>query len=166
MHDPMTVAFDIRIPKFWQKKRHGIRPNIGLLTIWHVDPEKDGDENSCDWHGSHFNEHWVAELDQLPEDARRAVMFMWWMFHDKLRPRAWWRHPKLHVHHWQLQIHLIQRFKRWAFSRCSKCGERFTWKDCSGNVIGTWSNDGPAWFKNGENIRHMNCDGQCQEEAA
>lgn len=35
MHDPMTVAFEIR----W----------LGV-TIWHVDPETDGTDNSCRWH--------------------------------------------------------------------------------------------------------------------
>ena len=43
MHDPMTVAFDIRWPWFWMKNR----PQ--LITIWHVDPEKDGSDDSCGW---------------------------------------------------------------------------------------------------------------------
>jgi hypothetical protein len=33
MHDPMTVAFQIG----------------KLVTIWHVDPEKDGSDDSCGW---------------------------------------------------------------------------------------------------------------------
>ena len=35
MHDPMTTAFDIHLFGYW------------LATIWHVDPETDGTDNSC-----------------------------------------------------------------------------------------------------------------------
>lgn len=35
MHDPKTVAHEIRI-KNWH-----------LVTIWHVDPETDGTDDSC-----------------------------------------------------------------------------------------------------------------------
>ncbi len=43
MHDPMTVAFTIKSPF----KRGEYRPD--LITIWHVDPEKDGTDDSCGW---------------------------------------------------------------------------------------------------------------------
>lgn len=50
MHDPQTVAFEIRRP--WAKK-----PQTGkfkyypsIITIWHVDPETDGSDDSCGWH--------------------------------------------------------------------------------------------------------------------
>lgn len=164
MHDPNTVAFDISFPLFWKRTRTGLKPRISLVTIWHRDPEKDGDENSCDWHGSRFPEHWLEELNQLDESAQRAVRFIWWMFHDKLRPRPWWRHPKWHIHHWRIQLHLVQRFKRWMWSRCQKCGRGFSWHDAGGRVVGTWGNTGPTWFRNGEKIWHMRCEGK--EEAA
>jgi len=41
--------------------------------------------------------------------------------------RPWWRHPRWHVHHWRLQVHPWQKFKRWAFERCADCGKGFTW---------------------------------------
>lgn len=44
MHDPMTVAHEIRWPK---KDKYGY--NKILITIWHVDPEKDGTDDSCGW---------------------------------------------------------------------------------------------------------------------
>ena len=43
MHDPMTVAFEIKSPI----KTRGYRNS--LITIWHVDPEKDGTDDSCGW---------------------------------------------------------------------------------------------------------------------
>ncbi len=42
MHDPLTVAHEIKWP--W-KNKHGYRDSI--LTIWHKDPEKDGTDDSC-----------------------------------------------------------------------------------------------------------------------
>jgi hypothetical protein len=48
MHDPMTVAFEIRRP--WpSKKDRTYYPS--LFTIWHVDPETDDSDDSCDWFG-------------------------------------------------------------------------------------------------------------------
>lgn len=52
MHDPMTVAFEIKYP--WKNGRltdlfpKGYRDPF--ITIWHVDPEKDGSDDSC-WRG-------------------------------------------------------------------------------------------------------------------
>lgn len=50
MHDPCIVAFEIRRP--WRKKPtihwpKGYRPT--MVTIWHVDPERDGSDDSCGW---------------------------------------------------------------------------------------------------------------------
>jgi len=62
--------------------------------------------------------------------------------------RPWWKHPKWHIHHWKIQWHFGQRFYRWIFSRCCKCGKRFSkWGDC--NVISDW---------NGTRIWHGACD--------
>lgn len=44
MHDPMTVAFEIKSPF---KNKYGERKT--LITIWHVDPCNDGTDDSCGW---------------------------------------------------------------------------------------------------------------------
>ena len=67
--------------------------------------------------------------------------------------RPWWRHPKWHVRHWSLQVHPVENFKRWAFTRCAGCGGRFRW---GASGVGSWHGTGPLWFKS-ENLRHMNC---------
>lgn len=51
MHDPMVVAFEI--PRPWREPPSrffpkGYRPTVA--TIWHVDPEADGTDDSCRWH--------------------------------------------------------------------------------------------------------------------
>jgi len=59
MHDPMTVAFEIKYPwKYRAKPKNGkdyIETEFdknyreSFITIWHVDPEKDGSDDSCGW---------------------------------------------------------------------------------------------------------------------
>ena len=49
MHDPMTVAFEIRSPIKRKNKFFPEGYRQSLVTIWHVDPEKDGTDDSCGW---------------------------------------------------------------------------------------------------------------------
>jgi len=46
MHSPETVAFEIKNP-FVRADKHGYQPS--LITIWHIDPETDGSDDSCGW---------------------------------------------------------------------------------------------------------------------
>jgi hypothetical protein len=45
MHDPMTVAFDV--PSYELRRRWPWLPHVA--TVWHVDPETDGSDDSCGW---------------------------------------------------------------------------------------------------------------------
>lgn len=47
----MTVAFEIKWPWFWMR----YRPPI--VTIWHVDPETDGSDDSCGWAFPRLTKH-------------------------------------------------------------------------------------------------------------
>ena len=47
MHDPSTVAFEIKFP--WWRTFHGKRYFAPFITIWHEDPETDGSDDSCGW---------------------------------------------------------------------------------------------------------------------
>lgn len=259
MHDPQTVAFDIRWPWWWMK----YRPSF--ITVWHVDPETDGSDDSCGWfirsrhadqsvlerivkrfefdfdrtfHSDggrvylcglfapngepHFsvpgvvlNLFFMAAMEHFQSNGRsnwrKSRQFMQRNLFDILHfaenttdslfdgltrkfeigcsesytpqrreerirqlagtvyswilrnERPWWRHPKWHVHHWKLQIHPIQQFKRWAFSRCCKCGKRFRWGE---SVTTTnWHSDGPRWFRSEPDIFHSNCDGEGSQVA-
>lgn len=260
MHDPMTVAFDIRWPWWWME----YRPQ--LITIWHVDPERDGTDDSCGWfmrsrHGDkevlerivkrfefdfdrvfksdsgrvylcglltpngepHFsvpgivlNLFFYAACEVFASDGhtnwRKARAFMRRHLFDILlfaenptdslfdgltrkfeigcdepytkrarderirhlagtiyawilrSERPWWRHPRWHLHHWKIQIHPLQKFKRWAFSRCCKCGKRFRFGEspCSNSWYGT----GPRWFRSEPDISHSSCNGHSVPAAA
>jgi hypothetical protein len=93
-----------------------------------------------------------AFLDKISGIARRMLAAR----------RPWYRHPKWHIHHWSLQVHAIQQFKRWAFTRCATCGKRFKYGESG---IGTWSGRGPSWFRS-ETLTHMECDHGAKPQAA
>jgi hypothetical protein len=271
MHDPQTVAFDIKYPWFvhkpWPKRQ---RENAGLdggkyawrqlnalerigrsqswpdgyretfATIWHVDPEKDGSDDSCGWSNikltkgqkailknaawwegqyPHFlcveGKEWdgtVADAESLERGLRLLVcrvlkIKMSWddicrsaaeavhvrtggkfgdsfcflpgyhtnhlniskddradhlygilcgvarnLLTDK-RPK--WRHPRWHFWHWKIQIHPLLSFKRWAFSRCCKCGKGFSFGYAP--VSNNWNGTGPRWFRSETDVYHSDC---------
>lgn len=58
MHDPMTVAFTIKAPWWYRPKSgpfKGKRYHATLVTIWHVDPEKGGSDDSCGYTVPHLS---------------------------------------------------------------------------------------------------------------
>ena len=69
--------------------------------------------------------------------------------------RPWWRHPRYHFWHWKIQVHGLQSFKRWAFSRCCKCGGRFHWGYSP--VSNNWNSQGPRWFRGETDVYHSDC---------
>lgn len=139
MHDPLTVAFEIRRP--WPRRdawktqlaaRTGTRwEHRGaftviagrglywpcLITIWHRDP---------------------SGYDDLTCNA--------------LRGRAW----RWHVHHWHLQIHSYQHLRRRLLTRCAVCGGRSV-KGHPVNVGTQW--DGPRghWWQGEPGLTHSDC---------
>jgi len=160
VHDPLKQAFRIKF--------------LGLL-IWHVDPEKRGDDDSCDWWGRYRplnkREQAIAEaaenlestLDNRPHWADdgnhsrehrdfqelKAAIREW-------RRRSPWRVPvRWHIWHWRLQFSWLLHFKRWAFSKCCRCGKGFTWgyAPCSS----AWNGTGPRWFRGEEHTYHHDC---------
>lgn len=155
MHDPMTECF--RLPG---------------VTVWHVDPEGDGSDDSCDWFGRRrklsdkeraiANAVWNLEsiLDNRPFypdhpahlefQELKVAIYAW-------RSTSRWRiHPRWHVWHWRLQVHALQALKRWAWSRCCKCGRGFPWGYSP--ISYSWAGKGPRWFRGEEHVAHFECD--------
>ena len=261
MHDPMTVAFTIKLPWYHTTKmgKSDYRYWEDFITIWHVDPEKGG-EDSCGWStpplteldrkvlaslvasdayemtfssGSvpeqgvvlnpEYNYHQLA-----PGNSLALVACAWlliakekahltghdhggWRRLDRLSTREWWnvvqlalyppdnlraslcdpgrpreeqvegflrcvlraynrfyrpwyRHPRWHFWHWHLQIHPLQTFKRWAFSRCCKCGKRFRYGESP--VTNQWNSEGPKWFRSERGVFHGDCDRPASSQPA
>ncbi len=72
-----------------------------------------------------------------------STIYAWILRHQ----RPWYSHPRWHVWHWKLQVIPLQKLNRWLFSRCAKCGKRFSYNE---SPIGSWS---------GTQIWHQACDG-------
>lgn len=232
MHDPATLAFDIKLP--WN--------NNSFITIWHIDPEKDGSDDSCGWfmrsrHGNKeilnkiekdfkfewnhgvptgwFDKngnpnystqaivlgmfriatnnvfgHWTKKADNFlknnlynilhfaenscdsmytminqsfgkeKEEARikqcASVIYSWILRAD----RPWYKHPKYHFWHWEVNIHPLQKLRRYLFSRCTVCGKGFGY----GEIITSncWNKPKNRWFeffRSERNITHSDCAG-------
>lgn len=56
---------------------------------------------------------------------------------------------------WKIQIHPLQSLKRWAFSRCCRCGGRFAWGYSP--VSDSWNGTGPLWFRSEQYTYHADC---------
>jgi hypothetical protein len=170
MHDPMTVAFEIKNPFSWYVSQlDGKRYYNTLFTIWHVDPEKDGTDDSCDWSG------WKRKLNPKEKAIVEAIWHMETILDNRpfypdheahlrfktlkdavyvWRRRSKWRIPvRWHFWHWRFQFLPLLYFKRWAFTRCVTCKGRFKYGETG---VGGWSSEGPMWFKS-ENLVHTYC---------
>lgn len=152
MHDPMTVAFTIRWP--WGREVMGHRYRAPIVTIWHVDPEHGGDDDSCDWFGNRVGMFPAAkdDLAALSDEARRAVQVTLYILGDR---RPWYRRPRWHVHHWRFQVHPWGTFRRWLLSRCAGCGRRFAWGYCP--ITYQWTAPCTPWFGSEIGSYHREC---------
>lgn len=110
------------------------------------------------WHGNLYRD---PELNTVEEDVffreRCAEGFLGAIMGYILRQRRpWYRRPRWHVWHWRIQVHPVQQFKRWAFSRCCKCGKRF--KYGYSPTTNSWNGTGPRWFRSEPEVFHSECD--------
>jgi hypothetical protein len=68
----------------------------------------------------------------------------------RYRRMAW------HVHHWRVQVHHLQRLRRWALTRCAWCGERHR----KGDPISTslqWDGPRGRWWRGEPGLYHRDC---------
>jgi hypothetical protein len=225
MHDPMTVAFEIRRP--WPSKKDRTH-YPSLVTIWHVDPETDGSDDSCGWSRPHltdkdrkfieemvdWEERWPYYFAQEPTPGTAVALvfslfhaFAWrlerramrandlvtifelaategdnvqrlfapdpegttqerrrydrrhtlslMLRHYRRMRRPWYRHPRWHLYHWRLQWHFGQALHRYLFSRCCKCGRRFSWGYSP--MSSSWDSKRARLFHGEEGVYHHEC---------
>lgn len=143
MHDPLVVAFEIHAP--WLRRAipvmKGVRWRWGryvvlagrwyrwssLITVWHREPGGHDSGSVCKLH------------EHRPDTGWR---FYWgWRFH---------------VHHWRVQVHPWQRFRRWAFTRCAWCGGRSS-KGDPVNVSHQWHGPRGPWWRGEPGLFHSDC---------
>jgi hypothetical protein len=99
------------------------------------------------WHVMHWKK--VRDYNRVVDGWESSMDW-----HDK-HPFKYWGLP-VPVVGWKIQIHPLQSFKRWAFSRCCKCGKGFSWGYAP--VSGNWNGTGPRWFRTEEGVYHADCD--------
>lgn len=150
MHDPDTVAFHIRYPWLWptspslKNVRWRVRLGRGsvvlaghwfrapdFITVWHREPGGHDTGTVC--------KRWRRK--QTPKGRPRQVTRLAWL---------------LHVHHWHLQIHPWQTFRRWAFTRCEWCGGRSRKRDRV-DVSHSWSEGRDPWWRGERGLVHGGC---------
>lgn len=136
MHDPLTVAFEIRRP--WPKPddwktEHSARTDIRwqfngaywvlagrglywptLITIWHHDPS-DYDDTTC-----------------------RRMRWQW------------------HIHHWRIQVRPLQQLRRRLLTRCTWCSGRHRKGDWV-NVSHDWDGSRARWWQGERGLYHRDC---------
>lgn len=96
-----------------------------------------------------YTEHRGEREQRIGEIA--ACIYGWILRSD----RPWYKHPRYHIHHMRVRIHAITTFKRWAFSKCCRCGQRFAWGYCP--TTSQWDAEGPQWFKSEKYVYHNDC---------
>jgi hypothetical protein len=138
MHDPLTVAFEIRRPwpkrDDWETKqaaRTGTRWKIGgaygvlagrgfywpcMITVWHRDPSG-YDDTTC-----------------------RTTRWQW------------------HVHHWKIQISPLQLLRRRLLTRCAWCHGRHRKSDAV-NISHSWDGPRSRWWQGERGLYHRDCSG-------
>lgn len=110
--------------------------------------------------GYHSNWYHEPKPNTVEEDKffreREAEEFFGAIMGYILRERRpWYRKPRWHFWHWSFQVHPLQSFKRWAFSRCATCGKGFKWGMTG--WTNSWNGTGPLWFRSESDIHHMDC---------
>jgi hypothetical protein len=179
MHDPKTVAHEIRRP--WP--RRSPRVAHGPTVRWsfgrhHAVPGSPVDQQAKAtgrnpfpwWKPSSYSPFWVlaGRSYYWPE-----LITIWHEEpggHDSgticKRHRRWqddeghWHYKglhgwKWHVWHWRLQVLPVQHFKRWAWSRCTRCGRKFRYGEAP--TSHGWGGTGPRWFRGEKGVYHGDC---------
>lgn len=180
MHDPLVVAFDIKLP--WPRR-----------TSW--PPRKDRS-----WHLATRRRPAPGSPLEAETIATGRDPFPWW------RPRGWdwdvtisghhYRFPTLvtiwhaepnghdsgeickhfdrvqdgngrwqykirhgwrwHIHHWRLQVHALQTLRRRLLTRCEWCGGPSRRRDVV-NCSHQWDSPRVSWWKGEPGLFHADC---------
>lgn len=136
MHDPMAVAHEILRPwptlrrprKVTQGKRWKLRGHFprafgyefyrpAMVTIWHVEPKGRDSGEVC--------KHYIRS--QNDDGTWTATTITRW---------------KWHVHHWHIQLPMLQEVRARLFDRCEECGRKGR-----PNVSHQWDGPGVGWRK-------------------
>lgn len=71
----------------------------------------------------------LSPIDNLSscDNPEGMVRLIAGALHREFRP--WWRHPRWHIHHWEVRFDLVRGLKR-TFERCATCRKRLGFSCC------------------------------------
>jgi len=128
----------------WQVWRKQLKPRHALEII----------NLSCNHHDSFRSDFEKGTIMDM-YDIERTFCFIARNYLRMTRP--WYKHPRFHVWHYNINVVPILNFKRWAFSRCAGCGKGFKWGYAP--TSHQWSSGGPRWFRSEDHVYHSSCPG-------
>jgi hypothetical protein len=148
MHDPLVVAHTIRRP--WPKIS---RPNwsqdrrIGVRYSW---------RRWYDLRPKAFKAFWRFGPVELYWPGLITIWHVEPNGHDSFTVCKHSSQWKWHVHHWRIQVHPLQHFRRWALTRCEWCGGRSRRGDYV-NVSHSWDGERGQWWRGEPGLFHAEC---------
>lgn len=67
MHDPMTLAWEIKYP--WKRKTAHGSYRDSIVDVWHVDPQKGrGGDDTCGWFSPQLTDDQVKDCEHVAKD--------------------------------------------------------------------------------------------------
>jgi hypothetical protein len=166
MHDPDVVAFEI--PRPWpQRAAFGRSDSDARWQIRYR--HRCDDPSTCNgcrgrsnsqmfpwWKQRSYSRFWTLAGVRL---YWPALITVW--HHDPsdydhgvtCKRGSRWR---LHVHHWRIQVHPAQAFRRWLLTRCEWCGGRSRKGDYV-NVSKQWDRTPGRWWRGERGLFHSDC---------
>jgi hypothetical protein len=69
--------------------------------------------------------------------------------------RPWYKHPRWHLWHWQIQVHPWQQMRRFLLTRCERCGRGFAYGESP--VTDSWDRVKPKFLRGEVGLRHSCC---------
>lgn len=156
MHDPMTVAHTIRRP--WPSRPRAVTRGPRWRVRFHHRPWWDPSDYYSHWRIAGREFYWPSLItiwhnepggrdsgDVCPHRVRWQDESGKW----RSKPLRGWR---WHVHHWSIQVHPFQNWRRRLLTRCEECGRKG-----SPNIGHQWDREKGPWWKGERGLYHREC---------
>lgn len=122
----------------WKKARRWMQDNLFDILIFAENPT----DSLFDGITRKFEIGCSEPYTKRKRDERirnLAATIYGWILRSE---QKWLKHPRWHIHHWQIQCNPWERIKRWLTKRCKECGSRIGMKD-NGVVADGFSDNAP-----------------------
>ncbi|MEU0078555.1 hypothetical protein ABZY58_11715 [Micromonospora tulbaghiae] len=181
MHDPMVVAFEVRRPWPERSKLHDAKPGRPHWRIRHK--HTCGEQCGADraqheasnpfpwWRPGSYSVFWtlagrgwywpdlirIWHVEPGGHDSGEVCKH----YERVQQPDGTWTSKSLHgwrwhVHHWRIQVPLLQHLRRQLLTRCEWCGGRSRKGDAVNVSNGGGRERGP-WWRGERHLMHVDC---------